>query len=45
VDCILKQDQASLILDMKKLKLEVLDELDLALLKEYLAAMGPLAKY
>nr|CAH0112379.1 unnamed protein product [Daphnia galeata] len=38
-------DQASLILDMKKLKLEVLDELDLALLKEYLAAMGPLAKY
>ncbi len=30
---------------MKKLKLEVLDESDLALLNEYRAVMGPLAKY
>lgn len=30
---------------MKKLKLDVLDESDIALLKKYKAVMGPLAKY
>ncbi|XP_045031322.1 uncharacterized protein LOC116924993 [Daphnia magna] len=45
VECILQQDQALLKTVMKKLKIEVLDESDLTLLKEYLAIMGPLAKY
>lgn len=45
VDCVLKQDQVSLNTVMKKLKLDVLDESDIALLKEYKAVMGPLAKY